>query len=205
MEQIYALYYEWEDQRQYFYVGRTGRNPQIRKNEHRLKSRTGREDVYQFIREQCQPNGIDTWDMELLETEPNGTPEDCEDFWVVLMIRAGYDLKNMKHGDLHRISLEILSRERGEFQTVDEFVHFRERVAREQYERSQALKKSVLEETPSPRGDLQMILEQARLRYEITNTGQRDRALKKAARARAQAIEHNEWLASQRLFENGKK
>ena len=193
-DQIYALYYEYADQRQYFYVGRTI-DPKRRLGEHRsnVKNRKHTEDVYQFIRERCEPNGIPVWDMEVMWAEPNSRPEDCEDFWVVLLIRAGYDLKNMKHGDLHRIALELLSKEQGEFETVDEFVEFRTRVERETYERSEKLKREVLGEDAGDPVLMEMIRNNAE-RFRIENEATVQRQLKKEARARANAIEKAEWL-----------
>jgi hypothetical protein len=203
MEQIYALYYEWEDERKYFYVGRTGRDPAIRKNEHRLKSKSGTEDVYKFIRERLQPSGIDVWDMELLESDNTSSYEDCEDFWVVLMIRAGHDLKNMKHGDAQKIAaLYDLADAAGDFATVREFSKFRRQVEQDNYERSERLKASVAGMVDSPRGDLADILTAAKQRYALTDRTARERRIKKEARDRANALEKQEWLGSMRnLFE----
>ena len=203
MEQIYALYYEWEDERKYFYVGRTGRDPKIRHNEHRLKSRSGTEDVYKFIRERLQPSGIDVWDMELLASDDVSSYEDCEDFWVVLMIRAGHDLKNMKHGDAQKIAvLYDLAGEPGDFATVREFVKFRKQVEQDNYERSERLKASVAGMVDSPRGDLKTILDASLTRYEANNGQARQRRIKKEARDRANALEKQAWLGSMRnLFE----
>jgi hypothetical protein len=164
-DQIYALYYDYADERHYFYVGRTN-DPKRRLSEHRANANNCKhtEDVYEFIRKERQPNGIDLWDMELLWTQPNGRSQDCEDFWVVLLIRAGNKLKNMKRGDLHRLVLETVARKQGEFQDVDEFVEFRDRVDREtrqqlEYARSRKLQESVLEETtPNPRINVSELL-----------------------------------------------
>ena len=198
MEQIYALYYEWEDQRKYFYVGRTGRDPEIRKREHRLKSRSGSEDVYKYIRECLQPNGVDVWDMEVLYSEPNGRPEDCEDFWVVLMIRAGHDLKNMKHGDLHRVALELLAKKSGDFEDVDEFVAFRERVEREDYERSLRLKREVLGETENPHIDIQNLIAVTTERFQFQHGRRMAANQKREQRAIERAREKEQWLRDQR-------
>ena len=200
-DQIYALYYEWEDQRCYFYVGRSC-DPVRRHTEHKsnVKNKKHKEDVYEYIREQLQPNGIDIWDMEVLVSEPNARAEDCEDFWVVLMIRAGHNLKNMKHGDLHRITLEILSKERGEFTTVTEFVEWRERVEREKYERSERLKREVLGEDLGDPVLLEMIRQNTE-RFREQNAAAHQRLLKREARARANAIEKAEWLRSVRKGE----
>ena len=200
-DQIYALYYEWEDQRCYFYVGRSC-DPVRRHTEHKsnANNKKHKEDVYEYIREQLQPNGIDIWDMEVLVSEPNARAEDCEDFWVVLMIRAGHNLKNMKHGDLHRITLEILSKERGEFTTVTEFVEWRERVEREKYERSERLKREVLGEDLGDPVLLEMIRQNTE-RFREQNAAAHQRLLKREARARANAIEKAEWLRSVRKGE----
>jgi tRNA uridine 5-carbamoylmethylation protein Kti12 len=194
MEQIYALYYEYANQRKYFYVGRTERDPKIRLREHRSKVRKGTEDVYRFIRERCQPNGIDVWEMELLVNDQGDPTEDCEDFWVVLMIRAGHDLKNMKHGDLRKIAqLRGLAQAQGDFTTVKEFVRFRE-----DYERSERLKREVLEQQASPRDDIQSILAQAKLNFQEKESANMQRRRAKEARERANALERTEWLKKQR-------
>jgi hypothetical protein len=162
--------------------------------EHRHKASRGTEDVYRFIREQCQPNGIDVWEMELLVNDQGDPTEDCEDFWVVLMIRAGHDLKNMKHGDLRKIAqLRGMAEAKGDFTTVKEFVRFRE-----DYERSLRLKREVLEQQASPRGDLQTILEQAQANFQEKNAFKIAQRRAKEARDRANAIERAEWLKSQR-------
>lgn len=163
MEQIYALYYEYADTRHYFYVGRTERDPKIRLREHHYKIKKGKEDVYKFIRERCQPNGIDVWDMELLKNENGDPTEDCEDFWVVRMIRDGHDLKNMKHGNLRKIAqLKGLAQAKGEFTTVREFVRFRD-----DYERSERLKREVLEnKNPGFEKNLK-IIEQAAIDWQF--------------------------------------
>jgi hypothetical protein len=197
MEQIYALYYEQDDQRQYFYVGRTGRDPKIRHNEHKLRSKTGTEDVYKYIRENLQPSGIAVWDMELLVSDDVSSSEDCEDFWVVLMIRAGHDLKNMKHGDAQKIAeIYDLAGAPGDFTTVREFVRLRNRVEQDNYARSERLKKSVAAMVDSPRGDLKTILDASLVRYESNNGQARQRRIKKEARDRARAIERQQWLGS---------
>jgi tRNA uridine 5-carbamoylmethylation protein Kti12 len=194
MEQIYALYYEYADERQYFYVGRTERDPKIRLGEHRSKSRKGTEDVYRFIRERCEPNGIAVWDMELLVNDQGDPTDDCEDFWVVLMIRAGHDLKNMKHGDLRKIAqLKGLAHARGDFTTVKEFVRFRD-----DYECSERLKREVLEQESSPRGDLAQILFQAKANFQEKNAFKIQQKRAKEARERANMLEREEWLRSQR-------
>jgi hypothetical protein len=204
-ENIYALYYEYGDQRHYFYVGRTI-DPKRRMSEHRsnVKNKNHQEDVYCFIRERCQPNGIDVWDMEVLVSEENARPEDCEDFWVVLMIRAGHDLKNMKRGDLHRVVLTMMAKKQGDFENVDEFVEFRERVDKEikqelaAYERSKRLKENVLEETPNPNLDVQALLAAVAARRTEADRRASEKRKKQAARERANILEREAWLKSLR-------
>jgi hypothetical protein len=203
-DQIYALYYDFADVRHYFYVGRTN-DPNRRLSEHKAnaKNLTHTEDVYEFIRKERQPNGIDLWDMELLWTQPNGRSQDCEDFWVVLLIRAGNKLKNMKRGDLHRIVLETVARKQGEFQDVDEFVEFRDRVEHEtkqqlEYARSRKVQDSVLETTPNPHIDVQALLASVIENRSEADKKRADRLKKKAARERANILEREEWLKSLR-------
>jgi predicted GIY-YIG superfamily endonuclease len=189
-EKIYALYRLWNDQPQYFYVGRTN-DPERRLAEHRRAARNPqhREDVYCYIREHLQPCGIDIWDMEVLVTEETARPEDNEDFWVVLMIRAGYDLKNMRHGDLHRVALEFMARARPDqdFKTVDEFIEFRAAVEKEQreaYERSRQLKQSILEETANPRLDVQEFLKSLQEQQETLQQRRRKEQAEQAEKQR---------------------
>ena len=193
-DQIYALYYEYADERQYFYVGRSN-DPARRHNEHKynVKNKNHTEDVYVFIRDKLQPNGIDVWEMEILVSEPNARPEDCEDFWVVKLIRDKHKLMNMKHGDLRRINLERLAKERGEFQTVNEFVEFRERVDREKYERSIRLRNSILDENAGNHQLLELVRQNAEA-FRVKNEANVQRRLKKEARAHANAIEKQRWL-----------
>ena len=199
-DQIYALYYDWADERHYFYVGRTN-DPNRRLSEHKAnaKNLTHTEDVYEFIRKERQPNGIDLWDMEVLWTQPNGRSQDCEDFWVVLLIRAGNKLKNMKRGDLHRIVLETVARKQGEFQDVDEFVEFRDRVAYEtkqqlEYARSRKVQDSVLETTPNPHIDVQALLDSVIANRSEADKKRAEQLKKQAARERANILERDAWL-----------
>jgi hypothetical protein len=196
MEQLYALYYERDDQVNFFYVGRTERAPKKRLQEHRSRAKSGTEDVYKFIREHLQPNGIDVWDMQVLVNEAGDPVDDCEDFWIVEMIRAGHDLKNMKHGDLRKIALlQGVASESTRFDTVREFVR-----VRDDYERSERLKREVLGEAV---GDpvLMAMIQQNTERFREQNAAAHQRLLKREARARANAREKEAWLKSLR---NGK-
>jgi predicted GIY-YIG superfamily endonuclease len=203
-DQIYALYYDYNDRRHYFYVGRTN-DPARRLSEHRRNANDPEhtEDVYEFIRKERQPNGIDLWDMELLWTQPNGRSQDCEDFWVVLLIRADNKLKNMKRGDLHRLVLETTARKQGEFQDVDEFVEFRDRVEREtkqqlEYARSRRVIDSVLEETPNPHIDVQALLASVIANRTEADLKRAEQLKKKALRERANILERDAWLENLR-------
>jgi hypothetical protein len=198
-EHIYALYYNWADERHYFYVGRTN-DPARRLAEHRRNANNPEhtEDVYHYIRECQQPNGIDLWDMEILTgAEPNHRPEDEEDYWVVLLLRDGQDLKNMKHGDLRRIRNELLSKHSGEFKEVSDFIEFRKRVEYEVYERSERLKKEVLGQDPMD-PVLREMIQNNTDRFRKANEIVRLREEKRLARARANAKEKEEWLKSLR-------
>ena len=191
MEQLYALYYERDDQVNFFYVGRTERAPKKRLQEHRSRAKSGTEDVYKFIRERLQPNGIDVWEMQVLVNEAGDPVDDCEDYWIVEMIRAGHDLKNMKHGDLRKIALlQGVASESTGFNTVREFVQ-----VRDDYERSERLRREVLE---SGSGDpvLMAMIRQNAENFRIKNAAAHQRRLKKEARVRANAIEKEQWLKS---------
>ena len=204
-EFIYALYYEYAEERHYFYVGHTT-DPKRRLTAHRSAVRNLRhqEDVYKFIREQCEPNGIPIWAMEVLVTEETARPEDNEDFWVVLMIRAGHELKNMRHGDLHRITLRMMAHKRPDldFKTVDEYIEFRETVEREDqeaYARSEHLRREILGEVPGDPQLLAMIQQNAE-RHRETSAERARRAQRREARAQLRAQEHEEWLRQMRLI-----
>jgi len=208
-DKIYALYYEYAEQRHYFYVGRTN-DPARRLGEHRrnVKNSKHREDVYQFIRERCEPNGIPVWDMEVMVIEETARPEDNEDFWVVLMIRAGHELKNMKHGDLHRIALTIMAGKRLDldFTTVDEFIDFRTAVEREEraaYERSERLRKDILAESDPANPDLLEWIRASAEHFREQNEANRLRRERRVVRERARALERAEWLKQQRTQKNG--
>jgi hypothetical protein len=114
------------------------------------------------------------------------------------MIRAGHDLKNMKHGDLHRVALELLARKSGDFETVDEFVDFRARVEREDYERSLQLQREVRGETENPRIDIQNLINVATERFQFQHGRRMLANQKKEQRAMERAREKEEWLRSQR-------
>ena len=195
-EQLYALYHERNDEIKFFYVGRTERDPKIRLKEHQSRSRKGTEDVYKFIREQLQPNGIDVWSMQVLVNAAGDPVDDCEDYWIVEMIRSGHDLKNMKHGDLRKIALlQGVASSGTEFRTVKEFARFRD-----DYERSERLRREVLEGGTGDPVLMEMIRQNAE-NFRIKNAAQHQRLLKREARARANALEKADWLRSQ---QNGK-
>jgi len=123
------------------------------------------------------------------------------------LIRAGNQLMNMKRGDLHRIALEMLSKQQGEFTDVDEFVEFKQRVEREDkerlaYERSDKLRNEVLDETPGDPLLREIIQENAR-RFREANEANRLREEKKLARARANAREKEEFLRNVRERNDG--
>jgi hypothetical protein len=193
-EQIYALTRFDGIRHHYFYVGRTN-DPKRRLAEHHRNVRNPKhnEDVYVYIRECMEPCGIPIWSMEVLENEHGDPVDECEDFWVVLMIRAGYDLKNMKHGDLKKIAkLRQLAEAQGDFTTVKEFVEFREA-----YERSQRLKQQVLDQHQGDPQLTEMIRQNAE-RFRSQNEAAAKRRLRKEARQQAKAIEKEEWLKSLR-------
>ena len=113
LEHIYALYSIKEDVKSYFYVGRSIREPSERLKEHhyavRNKSKT--EDVYKHIRENLVLCDIPYFEQEILCWCNDDEPDDCEDFYVIKLIRGGHKLMNMKRGDAKRVAeaVEIAS------------------------------------------------------------------------------------------------
>ena len=100
-DHIYALYWEYEAKRHYFYVGHTN-DIKTRLTTHRRSSKTGSEDKYVYIRKELEPAGVE-WNIELIKDIPDGEyPPDYERYYVIQYIRAGHPLKNMKHGDLEK-------------------------------------------------------------------------------------------------------
>jgi predicted GIY-YIG superfamily endonuclease len=92
-ETIYALYYPVEDQKLYFYVGRTN-DVERRMGEHIRLSKIKNEDKYKFIREYG-----DDWDFEVL-SEVEKTDNAChEQFWHLKLLSEGHPMQNMKMGD----------------------------------------------------------------------------------------------------------
>jgi galactokinase len=124
------------------------------------------------------------------------------------MIRAGHELKNMKHGDLHRIALTIMAGKRLDldFTTVDEFIDFRTAVEREEraaYERSERLRKDILAESDPANPDLLEWIRASAEHFREQNEANRLRRERRVVRERARALERAEWLKQQRTQKNG--
>ena len=99
---IYSLYHylNQSDEKIYFYVGHTN-DLERRFKEHHYNSDAKTEDVYQYIRTQVL---CEIFEMDCL-AEVTDQDEPYEEFWVIEMIRAGYPLQNMKHGDAKMMAL----------------------------------------------------------------------------------------------------
>lgn len=130
-ERIYALYYETAAGRQYFYVGRTERAGDVRYREHRAAVISDaprfQTDVYRFIRDEvfCA-----VFEEEIL-CECTENPDDHEDYYVVKLIREGYVLRNMKHGDAKRMAATALANSSEVIRSVKDVRAYKERVAGE--------------------------------------------------------------------------
>lgn len=204
MEHIYALYRVWNEEKIYFYVGRSKRAPHIRFSEHQNNARNTKhtEDVYRYIREQATRCDIQLFEQEILCEVDSNNADDYEDFYVVKLIRAGHDLKNMKHGDARRIAATELANSAEVIESVSDVKRYKERKQREAYERSEALKREVLsvEQTSKMSGFFQKIRDDALEARRIEEEKRRVRVTKKQLRD----AEYSEWIKQQsHLFEAG--
>lgn len=205
MEHIYALYRVWNEEKIYFYVGRSKRAPHIRFSEHQNNARNTKhtEDVYRYIREQATRCDIQLFEQEILCEVDSNNADDYEDFYVVKLIRAGHDLKNMKHGDAKRMAAYELASSSEVIESVSDVKRYKERKQREAYERSEALKREVLGESQrkSKLADFfQKTREEALEARRIEEEKRRVRVTKKQLRD----AEYSEWIKQQsHLFEAG--
>lgn len=146
--QIYGLYSTVDGVKSYFYVGQTTRGLEVRAKEHLYNTTNANhtEDVYEHIRR----NKVE-WDIEELCLVKDDAPNDCEDFYVVLLIRAGFELMNMKKGDAKKLAeLNTIANGIEWFASVKEFNATRERVRTEAFIRSEALRRRLRGETEPP-------------------------------------------------------
>ena len=127
-EHIYALFLDTPQGRNYFYVGRSTREPEIRLGEHKRAAGNKRktEDVYQFIRQRGIVDGEHVWGHEILCWVDEGNPNDYEDFYVVKLIRAGHKLQNMKAGDARRIAAIAMANSEARINSVADVKKYRE-------------------------------------------------------------------------------
>lgn len=147
-EHIYGLYWLWNDEKHYFYVGRSKRDPKERFTEHIRNSidLNHKEDVYQFIRAECMPCDVAIWYHDVICWCEDNRTEDYEDFYVIQFIRDGHDLKNMKHGDQKKIAALLdevndLRVSNTKLESVNDLRVYRHM---KEYERSNALKRKIL-------------------------------------------------------------
>ena len=162
-ETIYALTIDIDNTPYFFYVGRTIDQAR-RLKEHRANSYNPKhkEDVYEFIREHKIHEDFYMTDLEASEVDGMH----YEDLWVIRLVREGYELQNMKHGDTLVIMNELIASGK-DFNNVE--VLKREKKAIEDRiagERSARLRESINEQTiPTHQPDwLLEALENSRLR-----------------------------------------
>ena len=97
VKKIYHLYYIENGTKVPFYVGET-EDPNRRLKEHQYGAIKSHEDKYKFIRE-LRTNDID-FHMEVIrEIHEDENTLDCEAFYLIKFINAGYDMQNMKAGN----------------------------------------------------------------------------------------------------------
>lgn len=90
-----------------FYIGKA-KNPDEREKQHGYTYKTGHEDKYKFIRE-LEQQGKEWYSVVLKEVdEEDNRP--WEYWYVIDYIRKGSPLKNMRYGDLNKISKAIKSK-----------------------------------------------------------------------------------------------
>jgi len=194
-EHIYALYHYLNGEKIYFYVGRSGREANIRFNEHRrnVSDLKHKEDVYCYIRGNCQ---CEIFEQEILcECDPKEV-DDYEDFYVVQLIMAGCNLQNMKHGDQKSDALFLaanhIKTNSVKIDTVKEFREYREG------ERARKLREKVLNEEV-----VTLVVDPGVLESRTKHKAKKDRsAMLKASREK----DFQEWLFQQRaIFEEERK
>lgn len=132
IEHIYALYYELDGKRDYFYVGRS-RDVERRMYQHLRDSINGSTTTSrQFIRNLLAV-GL-SFDHEIL-AEVDETDLHYEDYYVYQKLCEGYQLTNMRSGDARQAAYEDASdemRTRGDrYNSPREFLDAREQLVAE--------------------------------------------------------------------------
>lgn len=206
-EHVYALYKDYGDKRQYFYVGRSSRSPGARLKEHIRNSQNieHTEDVYQFIRAECEPCGIPIWDQEILCMVKEENMDDYEDFYVVRLTRQGHKLQNMKRGDAKRLAALEMAASDFPINTLLDIKKYKEHI---RVATSERLRKSVLESGEIEYGSEPNHAFQEHLMQKMRSYVEQERAafiakserLEKARKARE--LKRKEWLALQRALYN---
>lgn len=206
-EHIYALYGIRNGVKEYFYVGRSEREPSIRFKEHEYSARNTKkqEDVYLHIRQEFMRCDVFLVEHEVLCWCDEFAPQDYEDFYVIKLIREGYELQNMKHGDQKRLAAiadaKQLATDNVEIATVGQLREYR---ARKAFERSEALRKEVLGTgvAPKPNKALDEWIANQSIRAAEDSRLKAAKARKANINKAAREKEHQDWLATQRhIFE----
>jgi len=104
-----------------FYVGRTI-DPKRREAEHRRGSLTGTELKYEFIRELTKLK--QAWQLEILaEYSDNLYP--YEDYYIYELLKQGYELTNMRKGDIYTEAEDNMFKSNKTFITAKDFFEHR--------------------------------------------------------------------------------
>ncbi len=209
-EHIYALYSEYDMVKSYFYVGRSKRSPEIRLNEHlqAVNNTKKTEDVYCHIRDNLMLCGIPVFEHEILCWCDDNEPQDCEDYYVIKLIRKGHKLMNMKKGDAKKTAAqnEIMSiaKSKEVFHSVNDLKAYRVKRAAEAYQKSEALRAEVLLHDFHHSSPVPQWLKDTFKRDEAEVLAARKihaaKAEKRAISKAAREADYQRWLAEQRLF-----
>jgi hypothetical protein len=200
-EFIYALTHWLNGEKIYFYVGRTERELGIRFKEHQYDAQHKHTDVYTYIREfvLCQ-----IFEEEVLCYCRDDEPDDCEFFWVVQLIRAGYKLQNEKHGDAKRIAAETCANTSYPIHKISDVKKYKE------YVKSEALRAKILAETTETESKLPpnvaAFIKEHSTQAIAARKQQAERRTKLDAAKVRREEEYQLWLNEQRnLFEDARQ
>lgn len=140
---IYALFYQEQNKKQYFYVGQTN-NLERRLKEHEACSARGREDKYVRIR-QLNTARILWHGEEIYQVPETDYLPDYERWHVIRLTRDGHPLTNMRHGS--RAHLKELAEQvhAPHIRNAADVRDDRERrIQLRQFEKSEALRRRIL-------------------------------------------------------------
>jgi len=102
---LYELLYTDEGVDYPFYIGKSN-DTDRRLKEHNYSKNEGSEDKYIFIR-MLEKSGL-KWTLRVIKEVPvDEYVEDWERYHLIEYVRLGYDMMNMKHGDLDVIAEQV--------------------------------------------------------------------------------------------------